>query len=266
MNDDQFLRKHRKRPTKQFANALYQKIETKQKRKFFPMNTNSLRPVFTYGLATLLLAVALLTIPQVRAAVFQYIGTFNGVEVSIDPDANKFITSGNNGAVIKNDGNTVVIKGENQDLAVFSNAGIEQPTFLTGVQFQEQHPNLSIPTQLPEGYTLSDQVMVFADGGYLLTWNHPSGETITYGKLKVPDSAEFLLTNDEITQVLSGTIDASLPPVVEHSAENMFIEIPAPNGQGKAVLYSVPAEKGYQYQIIATDESLSENALKQLLP
>lgn len=265
MNDDQFLRKHRKRPTKQFANALYQKIETKQKRKFFPMNTNSLRPVFTYGLATLLLAVALFTIPQVRAAVFQYIGTFNGVDVSIDPDANKFVTTGNNDAVIKNDGNTVVIKGENQDLTVFSN-DLEQPTVATVAQFQEQHPDVTIPTQLPEGYTLSDQVMVFADGGYLLTWNDLSGETITYGKIKSPDSAEFPLTNDEIAQALPETNGAPLPDLIQHSAENMFIEIPAPNGQGKAVLYSAPAEKGFQYQIIATDESLSENALKLLLP
>ena len=281
MNDD-FLKRHQKRPDPHFVETLYQQIETTNNRSFFVMIHK------TYGWKSALaalIAIFVLTlpfIPQARAALSS-IFSFNGVEISVDSETKAFVATGNTDAVIHQDANSIIIQGEDGTmLAGVSKAEIAMEQ-VDVADLQAQYPDFVLPTYIPDGYTLVDEANVF-DGSVVVIWENQSNETINY-MWGVPEpfamdaSAELpaaILDHLPEGAILvgpdgsdSGIAFDDLPVEVQqmindNERSQPFQTIPGVDG-GQDVMLEAEAD-GVAVQIHATDETLDEASLRAMLP
>lgn len=182
MNDD-FIKRHWRRPDPKFVDRLSIKLNSTPQRSI-PMSTRILRPALLVTLALFMAAALTLTFsPAARAAV-QAIFTFNGVTVSIDDDTGKLVTSGNPDAIVHQSDNSVTIQGEDGSMAgvVMSDLSVEM---LAVAELLERYPDLVLP-DVPQGYTLAPEGKLSNDATLTFTWTNAEGQMISYVRSSSP--------------------------------------------------------------------------------
>lgn len=201
----------------------------------------------TPRLATLvilmLLAFALLTFafsPPVRAAVLQFLGSYNGADIAIDPETDSLVVSGDTSSVLYQDDGEIVIQNAEEEEAIAVIKPDTQPVSLADLL--AQFPDFTLPTQLPPGYTPNAEATRFEyEGrtGLMVSWRDATGERITfYRGEQPPEEIGTVETSYVVTADLQGNDHAQLTWEAD----------------------------GYFYQIIATDETLTELDLKNIVP
>ncbi len=223
--------------------------------------------------------------PAARAAV-QSIFSFNGVDVAVDDSTGKLVTSGNTGAIIQQDDHSVVIQGQNGEIAGMAVAPKAQA--VDASQILSQYPELVLPA-VPAGYTLEAQGQLFEDGSLILTWKDVAGNTITYQRTRpilvsvgsgpdgqVPPGSEPGQVITDTTQIVSGNAGGVLPEagLAVSGGDTVITSTLTENGPQTAVsfgqttpgaVYTWEAD-GYAYMLAASDASLTQADLQAMLP
>lgn len=191
----------------------------------------------------MLLAAALLTLaisPPVRAAVLQFLGSYNGADIAIDPETGSLVAGGDTSSVLYQDDGQIVIQNAEEDEAI---AIIKPDTqTISLADLRANYPNFTIPDRLPAGYALDPEATLFdheGRRGLMVSWSSPTGERITFFRGKQPvDEIGTVEMNYVVTADLQGNDHAQLTWEAD----------------------------GYFYQIIATDETLTEADLTNIIP
>lgn len=250
-------------------------------------------------------AVTLTVSPAARAAV-QAIFSFNGVDVSIDDNTGKLVTSGNTGAIIKQTDHEVVIRGKNGEIAGIVTAKSDVK-MVDVTDLLSQYPDVVLPTA-PAGYTRQPQGQLFDDGSLMITWTDAAGHTITYQRTKpimesfgvavhaapgadsgpggvitntvvgggIPDSGPGVIitsTTGESSISESGVPveDSSVTvsggsQVISGTALLSGSQTTVSGGQPSPLTTYTWEAGGYFYILTATDSSLTQADLKAMLP
>ena len=202
---------------------------------------NKYRSLFILLVTTALTLLAFTALPQVRAAIGHYLGSYNGIHISFDQENNTLTTSGNTQAILHQDTNEVAIEGateDTSDLVVIKKPPISP---LSLADIQAQYPNFLIPSTLPDGYILTQYVLYEevsiseTPHGLLLSWQHPTGNTITFYQGQQPAA------------------EATKYDIAPQSNRDSHITL----------TWSSPP---HFYQITTTDDTLSEADLRRMIP
>jgi len=267
MNDN-FLKKHRVRPNPHFVESLYQSLENPKPRSLTMLTNklfapNKLRAAFMLPLALLLAAFLTLAIsPAARAAV-QSLFSFNGVEVTLDPETGKLRTDGNSEAILYQDDNSVFIKGEDGQTAVGVSVSAVDPNekTISVADLSQTYPDLVLPTNVPAGYEMDTQATVI-EGMIVLSWRNEAGHTLTYQWGTQPAPTDPALDEQALAALGAEIVDGA-------SAEiGGFMEpyqlMPGPDGSQLALYNS--ESNGVPVLIVATDASLTAETLQAMVP
>ncbi|MCA9996277.1 MAG: hypothetical protein KDE56_11050 [Anaerolineales bacterium] len=223
--------------------------------------TNKLRAAFMLPLALLLAAFLALAIsPAARAAV-QSLFSFNGVEVTVDPETGKLRADGNSEAILYQDDNAVFIMGEDGQTAV----GVSQSTaevneeMIPVPDLAQTYPDFVLPTNVPTGYQMDTQATVI-EGMIVLNWRNEAGHTLTYQWGTQPAPTDLALDEQALAALGAEIVDGA-------SAEG-FMEpyqlMPGPDGSQLALYNS--ESNGVPVLIVATDTSLTAETLQAMVP
>ncbi|MCA9967547.1 MAG: hypothetical protein KC423_25030 [Anaerolineales bacterium] len=217
--------------------------------------TNKLRAAFMLPLAVLIAAFLTLAIsPTARAAV-QSLFSFNGVEVTIDPETGKLRAEGNSDAILYQDDQSVFIMGEDGK----SGVGISQAESTVALEVvpvaevAQTVPDFVLPTNIPAGYEMATEAAV-ADGVVVIDWHNEAGDTITYqwGTPPVPDNAG----DQKMLEALNAEVVEVAPPGYQQATGMDGTELGLYNGESN----------GVPVQIITTDTSLTAEILQAMIP
>jgi hypothetical protein len=266
MNDD-FIKRHKQRPDPRFVERLYQKINIPPQRSFSMFNRR-IRPALMITLALAITAILTFTFsPTVRAAV-QSLLTFNGVTVTFDEETGKLVVSGNTDAVIEQTDHSVLIQGENGDMA---GAGVAVAVAVPGEEVNvndlfSRNPDLSLPIA-PAGYNLQPLGQSNEDGSLLFTWQNTNGYMITYQRSLSSDQGPGLggiVSSGELVVPPDGS-PASLTVSGGAEVSSGSTQIGGAGDLVPLAIYSWQSD-GYFHTLFASDPSLSEADLKAMLP
>jgi hypothetical protein len=201
------------------------------------------KPRFAVLTTFMFLVVSLLTLafsPPVRAAVLQFVGSYNGANIAIDPETDAFVVSGDTTSVLKQEAAELFITNKDGSEAV---AVIKPDTESVALgDLLGRNPNFVMPTNLPEGYTADADAIHFefqGRPGLMVSWHNKAGERITFYRGEQP-------ANEIGTVEMSYVVTADL--------------------QGNDHAQLTWEADGYFYQIIATDETLTESDLRSIIP
>ncbi|MGB1252288.1 MAG: hypothetical protein ACPG8W_16840 [Candidatus Promineifilaceae bacterium] len=266
MNDD-FLKKHRIRPNSDLVDSITDRLETQQTRRT-DMFANKLRPtLLTLAAFIGLFALTFAFSPAVRAAV-QSMFTFNGVEVSVDEATGELVASGNTGAIVYQDANNIMVQGEDenemQGISVFAS----NESAVDVAEIPTIAPDFVMPTNLPAGYELEPQAILF-DDTVAVTWTNADGDFLSYhwGEMPTPDDISFL-GDAEVINLTGGEIDLEGVPaeMIEHMEAMMqpYQILPGFDGNDIAILSG--ESDGVPFQITASDTTLTEVDLQAIAP
>ncbi|WP_420628451.1 hypothetical protein [Candidatus Leptofilum sp.] len=226
--------------------------------RFF--SRNMLRPAFLLPLAILIVSFLTLAIsPTARAAV-QSLLSFNGVEVTVDPETGGLRAEGNSEAIIYQDDNTVFVVSEDGSTAVGVSHGEREPQLMLLDEVAAAFPDFELPTNLPDGYTLEPNADILFGKIVTVRWRNEAGDTITYWWGTAPAQPELASSAEEAAPV---EITAENAQQMTSRMEPYQI-MQGPDGSEIAVLRS--EEDGALVQVIATDTALSVETLQAIIP
>jgi plastocyanin len=174
--------------------------------------------------------------------------SFNGVNVSVNPDTGKLVVEGNTDAVIEQSDTSVTIKGENGSEA---GAGIAAAQAVASVNVSDllaSHPDLVLPS-VPSGYALLPQAEAAGDS-LTFTWQDASGHQVIYQRSAASSQGET-------------------PASSERQAANSISSgsgIMSINGESVPVLTYTWEADGYIHDLTITDTAMSEADQQAMLP
>lgn len=225
--------------------------------KLFP--ASKLRAAFMLPLAILIAAFLILAISPAARAAMQSLLSFNGVEVTIDPETGKLRADGNSDAILYQDDQSVFIIGADGK----SGVGVSQAESAVSLEvvpvaeIAQAVPDFVLPTNIPAGYEMATQAAV-ADGVVVIDWHNEAGDTLTYqwGTPPVPDD----VGDQKMLEALNAeVVDVAPPGSMEPYQQATGIdgaELGLYNGESN----------GVPVQIITTDTSLTAETLQAMIP
>jgi hypothetical protein len=174
MMDDDFLIQYRKPPRREFAEALYQRI-SKENRIPFSLPLISVKHSLAWGVAIvcLVFTVVLAVSPDVRAQAGEIIKQIGRMTFQETPHFPEELLSGG--------------KTENWEETTLDQARIT-------------HPDLKVPTWMPESFALQ-KVYVIPDNDLMLEWGNARGDKIQLVALRYGPRYTVKAGSDSMKQV-----------------------------------------------------------------
>lgn len=285
MNDN-FFKRHQKRPEPLFVETLYQKIEKQNKFRRFYMYVQRMR--LTQKLMIVLVSVLIFAMAfssEARAAIISLF-SFSGVEVFFDDTTNQLFAEGDEGAIKHESGDKIVIYGAetNELFAVWIDPDSGEifqsineldkvsakPTkdyskktdvqkdgakstkknvkMVKVTELGSLFPDFQIPTDVPDGYILTP-VGTLIEDSLGLNWYHQSEEETL-----------FYLWGESALKVQQklGLSKSTAPFAI------VTFEFEEKGNLEVAVLHG--ETDGVPFIIYASDSTLTEDQLLEMLP
>ena len=248
MNNN-FLNEHNKKPDPAFVDNLYQQLEKRGQRVQQKRKTS--RHLIA-GLTICLLVLFGLAAfsPTARAAIQEFLLSFNGVDVYRNTETGKLEAEGNLEAVVIQEDHMIGIESDDgRELEVVAEVEV-QASEMPLDKLLALYPDFVIPTNLPEGYSLNPSGFYMSDDhGFEIVWTHPNGEDISLTRTKMmrPD-----LPEPEEGEVVEVVVSMETGYEVRSSSTD---------DDEFAVYTWTDSDYNFHYMLTASDETISEEVL-----
>jgi hypothetical protein len=247
MNDD-FLKKYQKEPDQAFVNDLYGRLGKQEQRN---RRSRKFTRTLISGLATcLMVLVGLAAVsPSARAAIREFLLSFNGVEVYRNIETGNLEAEGNLDAVVIQEDHVIGIESDDgTELEVVAEIDV-QASEMEIEELLSIYPDFVLPTNLPEGYSLEPYgLYISEDHGFTIFWSNPNGETIS-------------LTRTKTLVPKPPTREDGVVVEVEVSMQTGYELRESASGEMQAVYTWTNEAYTYHYMLTASDSSISEAEL-----